>query len=511
MLLKQSAISLAADIKAKKITACAIVEAHIAQAKCVNPRLNAIIYDRFAQALAEAKQADAVLANTQDTSTLPLLFGVPCTIKDTFEFEGMPQAVGMVSRKNNFGQQDAYAVKALRQAGAIPLGVTNTPELAMWYETYNRVYGRSKNAYDRGRITGGSSGGEGAIVGAGASPFGLGSDVGGSIRMPALFNGIFGHKASPLLIANEGHFPSAHGQTLNYLSAGPLCRKADDLEPLVRLLAGANSHQFKPVKEVDISKLRVITLVPARGPKVSFDILDAQQRAVEALVAQGATHITADLPLFDEALMIWSSLLADASTPEHSFTSMLFGEYHVKHPLKALLNMSIQGKKSPHTLPLVVLTLLEQFPNLATGSRKKFVKKGHQLKQQLNELLANNGVLIMPVFPEVAPRHGAPLFKPFDFAHSAIVNAMELPATAVPMGLNDKGLPTGIQVVANQNNDHLSIACALALEQAIGGWIPPWQLWLADLPNYALGIDNAKPIKNHVKASHRVRKPSGAK
>ena len=506
MLLKQSAISLAADIKAKKISSRAVVEAHIAQVKCVNPRLNAIIYDRFAQALKEADQADTVLAQTQDLSTLPLLFGVPCTIKDTFEFEGMPQAVGMVSRKDIFGQQDAYAVKVLRQAGAIPLGVTNTPELAMWYETYNRVYGRSKNAYDRGRITGGSSGGEGAIVGAGASPFGLGSDVAGSIRMPAFFNGVFGHKGSPLLIANDGHFPSAHGQTLNYLSSGPLCRKAEDLEPLVRLLAGKNSHKLKSVKDVNISKLRVITIAPERGPKATFDILDAQQRAVEALVAQGASHITVDLPLVDEAFMIWSSLLADSSTPEHSFTAMLFGEYHVKHPVKALLNMAVKGKKSPHTLPLLVLTLLEQFPNLATGSRKHFVEKGHQLKQQLNDLLADDGVLIIPVFPEVAPRHGAPIFKPFDFVDCAIVNAMELPATAVPMGLNEKGLPTGIQVVANQDNDHLSLACAVALEQATGGWIPPWQSWLADLPNSALTVDNAQSVKNSVKSRNRQSK-----
>ncbi len=506
MLLKQSAISLAADIKAKKISSRAVVEAHIAQIKCVNPRLNALIFDRFAQALCEADQADALIASTKDINSLPPLLGVPCTIKDTFEFEGMPQAVGMVSRKDIYGQKDAYAVAVLRNAGAIPLGVTNTPELAMWYETYNRVYGRTKNAYDRGRITGGSSGGEGAIVGAGASPFGLGSDVAGSIRMPAFFNGVFGHKASPLLIENQGHFPSAHGQTLNYLSSGPLCRQAEDLEPLVRLLAGSNSHKLKSVNEVDIAKLRVITVSPERGPKATFDILDAQQRAVDALVAQGATHITVDLPLLDDAFMIWSSLLADSSTPEHSFTAMLFGEYHVKHPIKALLGMAVKGKKSPHTLPLVVLTLLEQFPNLATGQRKHFVQLGHQLKQQLNDVLGDDGVLVMPVFPEVAPRHGAPIFKPFDFVDCAIVNAMELPATAVPMGLNAGGIPTGIQVVANQNNDHLSLACALALEKVTGGWVAPWHSWLADLPNSVL-VQQATPAK---KASPRRRQKTGA-
>lgn len=488
MLLTQSALSLAADIKAKKISSRAVVEAHIAQVKCVNPRLNAVVFDRFADALREADAADALIANTANPETLPPLLGVPCTIKDTFEFTGMPQVVGMVSRRDVYGQQDSYAVNALRQAGAIPLGVTNTPELAMWYETYNRVYGRSKNAYDRSRITGGSSGGEGAIVGAGATPFGLGSDVAGSIRMPAFFNGVFGHKASPLLINNDGHFPTAHGQTLNYLSAGPLCRKAEDLELLVRILAGENSSKLKSVKDVSIKQLRVITIAPERGPKATFDILDAQQRAVDALVKQGATHITVDLPLIDDAFMIWSSLLADSSTPEHSFTAMLFGEYHIKHPIKALANMAFKGKKSPHTLPLLVLTLLEQFPNLATGQRQRFVSLGQQLKQQLNEVLGDDGVLIMPTFPEVAPRHGMPIFKPFDFVDCAIVNAMELPSTAVPMGLNAGGIPTGIQVVSNQNNDHLSIACAVALEQATGGWVPPWQSWVADLSESTITV-----------------------
>jgi fatty acid amide hydrolase 2 len=482
MLLTQSALSLAADIKAKKISSRAVVEAHIAQIKCVNPRLNAVVFDRFAEALREADAADALIANTTDPESLPPLLGVPCTIKDTFEFTGMPQVVGMVSRRDVYGQKDSYAVAALRTAGAIPLGVTNTPELAMWYETYNRVYGRSKNAYDRGRITGGSSGGEGAIVGAGGTPFGLGSDVAGSIRMPAFFNGVFGHKASPMLINNDGHFPSAHGQTLNYLSAGPLCRRAEDLEVLVRILAGENSAKLKSVKDVDISKLRVITISPERGPKATFDILDAQQKAVDALVKQGAIHVTVDLPLIDDAFMIWSSLLADSSSPEHSFTAMMFGEYHIKHPLKALATMAVKGKKSPHTLPLLVLTLLEQFPNVATGQRQRFVDLGHQLKQQLNTILGDDGVLVMPTFPEVAPRHGMPIFKPFDFVDCAIVNAMELPSTAVPMGLNAGGIPTGIQVVSNQNNDHLSIACAVALERATGGWIPPWRSWLAELP-----------------------------
>ena len=300
---------------------------------------------------------------------------------------------------------------------------------------------------------------------------------------------VYRHNQSNTIVANCHKIPQKEF-TKQLLSVD---ETAQSLKNTIDLL-----HSINPTIEC------VITISPERGPKATFDILDAQQKAVDALVKQGATHVTVDLPLIDDAFMIWSSLLADSSTPEHSFTAMLFGEYHVKHPIKALLGMAVKGKKSPHTLPLVVLTLLEQFPNLATGQRKHFVQLGHQLKKQLNDVLGDDGVLVMPVFPEVAPRHGAPIFKPFDFVDCAIVNAMELPATAVPMGLNAGGIPTGIQVVSNQNNDHLSLACALALEKATGGWVAPWHSWLADLPNSVFAPTPAK------KASPRCRQTLGA-
>jgi len=129
--------------------------------------------------------------------TLPPLLGVPCTIKENFEFEGTPQASGLVARRHIVNERDAVTVARLRAAGAIPLGVSNTSELCMWMESYNEVYGRSNNPYDETRIVGGSSGGEGAIIGSGASPFGLGATSAAPSAMPAFFNGVFGHKCSP--------------------------------------------------------------------------------------------------------------------------------------------------------------------------------------------------------------------------------------------------------------------------------------------------------------------------
>ena len=133
---------------------------------------------------------------------------------------------GLMSRKARYARaaSDAAAVQRLRAAGFIPLGVTNVSELCMWYESNNKIYGRTRNPYNLDRIVGGSSGGEGSIIGAGASPCGLGSDIGGSIRMPAFFNGVFGHKPSPAIVPNDGQVPLAQGEAARYCTTGPICR-----------------------------------------------------------------------------------------------------------------------------------------------------------------------------------------------------------------------------------------------------------------------------------------------
>ncbi|MDO9174376.1 MAG: amidase family protein, partial [Actinomycetota bacterium] len=211
-LLLASATVLAERLRRDEITARDLVDAHIARAEAVNPVLNAIVFDRYALAREAAELADAKLSAARHAGTvdaLPPLLGVPCTIKENFEFAGTPQASGLWSRRDIVNTANAPTVQSLLDAGAIPIGVTNTSELCMWMESYNAVYGRCSNPYDKRRTVGGSSGGEGSIVGSGASPFGLGADVGGSIRMPAYFNGVFGHKCSPQLIPNAGQYPAA--------------------------------------------------------------------------------------------------------------------------------------------------------------------------------------------------------------------------------------------------------------------------------------------------------------
>jgi fatty acid amide hydrolase 2 len=340
----------------------------------------------------------------------------------------------------------------------------------MWMESYNEVYGRSNNPYDPTRIVGGSSGGEGAIIGAGASPFGLGADVGGSIRMPAFFNGVFGHKCSPRLVPNEGQYPGPAGSVDDFLSTGPLCRRAEDLEPLLRVMGGPSAAGLKDVASVDLRGLRVLYLRPDRGPRAKKDMLTAQSRAVKALAEAGCQVEAVDLPLLDKGFDIWSSMLGQAGGP--SFAEMMFGSRSAWRPLAELGRLALG--RSPHTLPLVILAALERVPELAPGRARKYVALGRELKQQLEEALGDDGVLVTLPYTEVAPRHGKPLLPPFNWVRCAIFNALSVPSTSVPMGLNEEGLPLGVQIVAAQDNDHLSLACALELEKRIGGWVPPW-------------------------------------
>lgn len=472
-LLHLSATQLAARIRSGEVSSAVVVEAHIERLRQVNPIINAVVVERIADARVEAANADREIAAARAAGTLdqlPPFLGVPCTIKESFHFAGMPNTSGLVSRVGLKVAEDAPTVARLRAAGAIPLGVTNTSEVCMWMESYNHVYGLSRNPYDPSRTVGGSSGGEGAIVGSAASPFGLGGDVGGSIRMPAFFNGVFGHKCSPGLVPNEGQFPGPSGNIDRHLSTGPLCRRAEDLEPLLRIMAGDGADQLKSVGDVDVSRLRVLQFARELAISPDADQMGARDRAVQALMARGARVEAVHLPLMAKARDLWTAMLATAGS-EHTFADHLFGSRSPVPALKEFGKLAL--KRSDHTFPLVVLALFERLPELTPARTAKLRAEALTLKAQLEDLLGDDGVLITPTYPTVAPKHHKALLPPFNFVNCAVFNALSLPVTAVPTGLNAAGVPTGVQVVAKEGNDHLTLAAALALETALGGWAYP--------------------------------------
>jgi fatty acid amide hydrolase 2 len=456
-----SATELARQVGAGEVTSRSLVEGSIAQVRRVNDRLNALVADRFDAALAEADAADLAV---RDGRALSPFHGVPCTIKETVAVAGMPNTAGLLSRVGRPAAEDAITVRRLRAAGAIPIGVTNVSELAMWFESDNKVYGRTNNPYDTSRIVGGSSGGEGAAVAAAYAPFGLGSDIGGSIRMPAFFNGVFGHKPSPGLVPNDGQFPLDESPAmLRYQCTGPLTRRAEDLLPLLRILS---SSEVGP-DEVDLSALDVVSVETNGRHHPASELVAAQRRAVASLRTLGARVRTAGVPALKKSFDIWGSMLAEAR--QVPFRTLLAGGGRFSTPREVA---RLLARRSPHTLPALGLAVVERWPELLPGRGRRYAALGRALREELTALVGD-GVLFYPSFPTLAPKHNAPVLRPFTFAYTAILNVAELPVTQVPLGLDPSGLPLGVQVAAAPGNDALTIAVARHLEQAFGGWVPP--------------------------------------
>jgi len=478
--LLMSAFELAAAIRAGEFSSREVVGAHVEHARRVNPVINAIVVDRFEQALREADLADARIAATPlaERPGLPSLWGVPCTVKESFAFEGLPNTAGLVARRDRVAGEDATAVARLKQAGAICIGLTNVSELCMWMESNNHVYGRSNNPYDPRCIVGGSSGGEGAIVGAGASPWGLGADIGGSIRMPAFFCGVFGHKPTGGLVPGTGMHPIAEGDALRTLATGPIARRASDLLELVRLLAGPDGRdpscrmlELGRLDEVDLRELEV-TVVEGNGrTPVDPEMLAALDHAAQLLDQAGARVRRQAMPEFGRAYAWWSATLSDAS--ETSFRQLL-GDGRPLPIGRELLRWAFG--RSVHTLPALALAAMEDvWPFVPSEARvRELIAEGRAFRARLHEQLGSRGVLLYPSHPRAAPRHHAPLLRPFDWSYTAIFNVMELPVTQVPMGLARAGVPLGVQVVAGDGRDHVAIAVACALERETGGWVPPY-------------------------------------
>ena len=471
--LQLSGIEIARRLKSKIISCEYIVDLHIKRAKLLNHKINAIVKDRFNFALQDAKKCDTVFK--EDRENLPLYFGVPCTLKENFAFKGFPQTGGLLYRKNSIATENATCVQRILDSGAIVIGTTNVSELCMWMESNNKVYGRSNNPYDLNRIVGGSSGGEGAIIGSGASPFGLGADIGGSIRMPAFFNGIFGHKPSGGLVPGSGQYPMAHGKALRYLTTGPLCRKAEDLKPLLKLFIGKDGldegvedFQFDWNEKLKFSELEVICITENGSITVSNELKEAQKKVLDFFIQKGAKEKKIHFPALKESFQIWSSMLSDAGGK--TFEELMFQGRNMHLGFEIIRYFLGQ---SEFTLPGLGLAILEKVPKMFSNDSNKYLELGMKLKSDLMENLGKNTILLYPSYSCTAPYHNEPIFKTFDWVYTAIFNVMELPSTQVPLGLSKEGIPLGLQVVSNKGRDLLTIAIAEELEKEFGGWVPP--------------------------------------
>ncbi|CAH0388601.1 unnamed protein product [Bemisia tabaci] len=388
---------------------------------------------------------------------------------------GMRFSVGCTLRDGMKAMENGAAVEKLVKAGAIPILVSNTPELCCSIETYNFITGRTNNPYNRFRTSGGSSGGEAALLGSGASVIGIGSDMGGSIRVPAMFNGVYGHKPTPGIIDLTGHFPLDPSPDFQkVLCIGPMTRYAEDLTPMFKILAGDKASSLNLDHKVPVNNLNVFYLdncgYPLGNNQPTREIKKKIHQAVNHFKSKSCKCEKADLPEWDDSTEI-------------SLASF-FGSI-LKSVNKTLNNMSIKFSL-PHeavkfilgaptfTLATIHFTALLTFKAFIPKKRREmYVVEAETLKKKLTNLLKDNGVLLCPTSAQPAFYHGLFPLKQTLTCQAFLFNILHLPATNVPLGLNSQGLPIGLQVVAGPGQDKLCFQVAEELEAAFGGWVPP--------------------------------------
>ncbi len=472
-LIEASATELADLIHHRDVSSREVVDAHIDRIERVNPLINALANSRFDEARREADVIDAGLATTDRSEPSPPFLGVPCTVKEFFAVAGLRHTAGLLRRSDEVATVDAVTVARLRKAGAVILGNTNVPEGGMWLETHNLIYGRTNNPWDLARTSGGSSGGEGAIIASGGSPFGLGSDIGGSIRYPSAFCGIAGHKPSGRLVPNSGQYPVPGGLASAYLSSGPMARRVGDLFPLLKVLAGPDAGDPITVamnlddpSTVSLDGMVVVALEENGATSISDDMKKQVRRAAKALEARGAVLREVSFPEMRWGLEIWATMLEEASPIPYE--EVLGGKDGVRYLRELLLMPFGRGR---HSFPAVAIGLANHIMAHMPRSKSRLLAMGAELQKKIEDALGDRGVLLHPPYNRTAPLHHDAWRTPFAGACSAIFNVLELPSTTVPTGFDERGLPLSVQIVGSRGRDAVTLRAAAAIEQELGGWV----------------------------------------
>uniref|UniRef100_A0A914PT44 Amidase domain-containing protein n=1 Tax=Panagrolaimus davidi TaxID=227884 RepID=A0A914PT44_9BILA len=486
-LLLISAAELAEMIRNRKISSTKVISTFIHRMKIVNPILNAVIEDNFVGALKKAEEIDEYLDKLDQSSdefknlseTKPFL-GVPFTIKDTFYVKGFRITCGLKAFRNQIAPENAVVVKNMKDAGAIHLCITNVPEGALWVESSNMLYGRTKNPYDSRRSCGGSSGAEGAVLGAAASVISVGSDIGGSVRIPAAHNGVFSLKPSEDVVPKEGQWPKFDdGFRGKMLTAGPLCRYSKDLLPMLRIFVGNEiaEKQLQLSKPVNLNNIQFFTMEGTNSPFV-FSLHQNQRNAIRKTAKHFEKKYSKPSFRIDFSKMhhasafYWASLMYSGSSDGGTFGRLISGGNFEPSILVEVWKKIIG--KSEHTIPALIMVFLEKFIHLSPENQSFYEHKREKLRAEMVALLKDDGILIYPSWPTVAPFHSSQLCLFSTFANfTGIFNFLRLPAAIVPLGLDSNGIPISVQLIAGPNNDRLLIAAAQELEAAFGGWKAP--------------------------------------
>jgi len=447
-----SATELTQAIRRGEISSVDLLNLYLYRIRRYNKDINAVVALDIKAARARAQEADKALARGENWGPL---HGLPMTVKDVFKVVGMPATSGDPSLKNYLPKRNAIAVQRLIDAGAIVFGKTNTPYHAADIQSYNEIYGTTNNPWDRTRTPGGSSGGSAAALAAGFTPLELGSDIGGSLRNPAHYTGVFGHKTTFGIVPRYGHIPPMPGQVPPHVMpmiplfvVGPLARSADDLELALEVLttpgqgeASNNKPELLPARKGHFKDYRVAVWFtdPSPSAEIDAEVSATLQKMVEKLRGAG--------------------LVIEEAHPD-----ILLSE-------SAALWLEIYNKMIAGALPLP----------------QEFVARQKKHQALWAAFFKRYDVLLAPIAPTVAFPHDhagtlltrsmvingqpKPMINSLMWAYMAIASG--LPATVAPVGLSNSGLPVGVQIIGDRFEDRTTIDFARGLSELVGGFTPP--------------------------------------
>ena len=455
-ILALSGLAQARLLREERLSSEELVRLHLARIDAVNPALNAAIEVLREHAIAGARAADERRCKG---ATRGPLDGVPFSIKDSIQVAGTVCTAGTLGYRSAAASiEDATLVARLRAAGAIPLARTNLPDLLFAFESDNLIFGRTNNPYDLSRTPGGSSGGEAALISACGSPFGLGSDAAGSVRVPAHFCGIASIKPTSGRLPRTGHVPPPGSWIEAVWQIGPMARHVEDLWAMMPILLGPDGGDpsvipmpYYDPEEAPVEKLRIAFFTDNGIARPEPETEGVVRRAAEAL----------------EATEFRPQCIERTLELEMKFLGADGGD-GIRQFLKSI------GSVRTHPLLGGWLAKYECL-RTSVGGFAKYWAQLDEFRSKLHAVLSDFDVLISPVAAHTALPHGTSIEESVfrGFSYTMMYNLSGWPAAVVRCGQTASGLPIGVQISAPPWREDIALAVARRLEQIFGGWQPP--------------------------------------
>jgi amidase len=473
-----TAKELAEALAAKTFSALELTDHIIARIEALDKPINAVIVHDFDRAREAAKNADAAIARGDKG---PLL-GIPITVKESFDIAGLPTTWGVPLLKGFVAQEDALMVVRAKKAGAIVLGKTNVPFLLGDWQSYNDIYGTTNNPWNIKRSPGGSSGGSSAALAAGFGPLSLGTDIGGSLRIPAHFCGVYAHKPTLNLAPSRGHkLPGLTQRVSDLAVVGPMARSADDLDLLLNVTAGPDEVRdgiayrlsLPPPRHQTLKDFRVLIVDEHPLVPLASDMRAAIDNLAQRLGKAGAK------------VARQSPLLPDLAASARLYMRLL------------LAALSERWQQDVYEQTLAMAAALKPDDNSLYAERLRGVALTHrewaaadiariELGQRWATLFREYDVVIAPSFstPAFLQDQSPSASRQLDvdgekhpymdqLVWADFATTPGLPATSAPIGLSDTGLPIGVQIIGPYLEDRTPIAFATLIEREFGGFVPP--------------------------------------